>query len=64
MTNIPDRITFRPGSLSGHLFAWCAEHNVTPSDAIRIAVAAMLGVDAPDIAIGRPPKQPCNVPET
>jgi hypothetical protein len=55
--NTPERITFRPGVLAGPLSLWCDEHNVSPSDAIRIAIATMLGVDSPEVPMGRPPKQ-------
>ena len=50
-----DRITFRPGNLAGPLAAWCNANNATPSDAIRLALSQMLGLDVPVVVmeIGR-----------
>lgn len=51
---IPEKITFRLGDLAGPLGKHCDEHGVTPSDAVREAVAKMLGVDAPTMVSGNP----------
>jgi hypothetical protein len=42
-----DRITFRPGYLAGPLAAYCERHGMTPSEGVRLAVAAMLGQTTP-----------------
>lgn len=51
---IPEKITFRLGALSGPLGKYCDKHGITPSDAVRQAVAAMLGVEPPEMQIGNP----------
>jgi len=51
---IPSKITFRLGHLAEPLGRWCDEHDTTPSEATRQAVAQMLGVDAPDMQPGNP----------
>lgn len=50
-----DRITFRPGNLAGPLAAWCDANNATPSDAIRLALSQLLGIEVPKVVMGRPP---------
>jgi hypothetical protein len=47
MARMIDRITFRPGPLAGPLAAYCERHGTTPSEAVRLAVAKMLRVEAP-----------------
>ncbi len=49
-----DRITFRLGSLAEPLAAYCQKHGTTPSDAIRLAVAKLLRVAAPEMPMGNP----------
>jgi hypothetical protein len=49
-----DRITFRLGSLAVPLAAYCKKHGTTPSDAIRLAVAKLLRVAAPEMPMGNP----------
>ena len=49
-----DRITFRLGSLAAPLAAYCERNGITPSDAIRAAIAAKLRVSTPDMVIGNP----------
>ena len=51
---IPEKITFRLGHLAGPLGEWCDKHQIKPSEAARQAVAAMLGVDAPEMQVGNP----------
>lgn len=51
---IPEKLTVRLGDLRQPLEAWCDEHKQKPSEAVRRAVAAMLGVDAPEMAVGNP----------
>lgn len=51
---IPEKITFRLGHLAGPLGEWCDKHQIKPSEAARRAVAAMLGVDAPEMPVGNP----------
>lgn len=49
-----DRITFRLGSLAKPLAAYCKKQGTTPSDAIRLAVARLLRVEAPEMTPGNP----------
>ena len=49
-----DRLTFRLGPLAEPLAAYCEKHGITPSDAIRLAVAKLLRVAAPDMPMGNP----------
>jgi hypothetical protein len=49
-----DRVTFRLGSLAEPLAAYCKKHGTTPSDAIRLAVARLLRVEAPEMPMGNP----------
>jgi hypothetical protein len=51
---IPEKLTVRLGDLRQPLEAWCDEHQQNPSEAVRLAVAAMLGVDAPEMTVGNP----------
>ena len=51
---IPEKITFRLCHLAGPLGEWCDKHQIKPSEAARQAVAAMLGVDAPEMPVGNP----------
>lgn len=51
---LPDRLTLRLGSLAQPLDAWCSQHECTPSDAVRRALARMLDVDVPKMPIGDP----------
>jgi hypothetical protein len=46
--------SFRPGALAALLTDWCELHKQTPSEATRIALAKMLGVDAPEMTVGNP----------
>lgn len=52
--SIPEKFTVRLGDLRKPLEAWCDEHQQKPSEAVRLAVAAMLGVDAPEMTVGNP----------
>lgn len=45
--SLPEKISFRPGKLAGALARWCKKNEKTPSEAIRVALAAMLEVDPP-----------------
>jgi hypothetical protein len=49
-----DRITFRLGSLAGPMAAYCEKHEITPSEAIRKAVARLLHVEPPEMPQGNP----------
>ena len=49
-----DRVTFRLGPLAEPLEAYCKKHDTTPSDAIRLAVAKLLRVAAPEMPMGNP----------
>jgi hypothetical protein len=49
-----DRITFRLGPLAGPMAAYCERHGITPSEAIRKAVARLLHVEAPEMPQGNP----------
>lgn len=51
---IPEKLTVRLGDLRQLLEVWCDEHQKKPSEAVRLAVAAMLGVDAPEMTVGNP----------
>jgi antitoxin component of RelBE/YafQ-DinJ toxin-antitoxin module len=51
---VNDRVTFRLGPLAEPLAAYCEKHGITPSDAIRIAVAKLLRVAAPNMPLGNP----------
>lgn len=51
---IPEKLTVRLGDLRQPLAAWCDEHQQKPSEALRIAVATMLGVDPPEMPAGNP----------
>lgn len=51
---IPQKITFRLGDLAGPLGEYCDARGVTPSDAVRLAVAKMLGVKPPEMIPGNP----------
>jgi hypothetical protein len=50
----PDRITFRLGPLAGPMAEYCKKHGVTPSEAIRMALANMLRVKVPKMPPGNP----------
>jgi len=45
--SLPEKISFRPGKLAGALARWCKANEQTPSEAIRVALAAMLNVEPP-----------------
>lgn len=45
--SLPDKISFRPGKLAGAMARWCKKNEKTPSEAIRVALAAMLDVEPP-----------------
>jgi hypothetical protein len=49
-----DRITFRLGPLAGPMADYCKKHGVTPSEAIRQALAKMLRVKVPEMRPGNP----------
>lgn len=51
---IPDRLTIRLGSLRPAIEESCDKHGLTPSELIREAVAAYLGVDVPELEAGNP----------
>lgn len=44
---IPPRITFVVGPLAEPLSHWCERHGRTPSEAVRVALSAMLRVSEP-----------------
>jgi hypothetical protein len=44
---IPEKMTLRLGDLRQPLEDWCNKHNVSPSEAMRTALASMLGVEPP-----------------
>ena len=44
---IPEKLTVRLGDLRQPLEAWCDKHASTPSEAVRLAVAKLLGVEPP-----------------
>jgi len=49
-----DRITFRLGSLLKPLAAYCEKNGITPSEAIRLALARLMRVEAPEMPPGNP----------
>lgn len=49
-----DRVTFRLGPLAGPLATYCDKHGVAPSEAIRLALAKLLRVKAPEMTPGNP----------
>jgi hypothetical protein len=49
---IPEKLTVRLGDLRQPLEAWCTEHQQKPSEALRAAVATMLGVEPPEMVHG------------
>ena len=51
---VPEKFTVRLGDLRRPLEAWCDRHGVSPSTATRSALAAMLGVEAPEMVVGNP----------
>ena len=51
---IPARITFVVGPLAEPLSQWCERHQRTPSEAVRVALSAMLRVAEPVMPEGNP----------
>jgi hypothetical protein len=49
-----DRITLRLGPLAGPMAAYCEQHGITPSEAIRLALSRLLRVEAPEMPPGNP----------
>lgn len=49
-----DRLTIRLGPLAEPLAAYCHRHDLTTSEAGRLALARLLGVDAPEMPHGNP----------
>lgn len=45
---IGDKMTIRLGYLTPELVKWCEANNKTPSHAVRLAVAKMVGAKMPD----------------
>jgi hypothetical protein len=52
--DLNDRITFRLGPLAEPLAAYCEKHCITPSDAIRMALAKLLSAKVPKMPPGNP----------
>ncbi len=55
---IPEKITIRLGPLRDPLSDHCELAGITPSRAIRNAVATLLGQESPDMPEGRPTQKP------
>jgi len=51
---LPNRLTIVLGPLAAPLAEHCARTLRTPSEAVRAAVAAMLGVEVPEVPRGNP----------
>ena len=49
-----DRITIRLGSLSAPLERHCKKHGIARAEAIRLALANLLGKKAPEMLSGNP----------
>jgi len=56
MPSIPKKLDFITGQLADPLGAWCDSTGKSPSEALRLALAAFLGVDAPQVA-PKPPRK-------
>ncbi len=56
MPEIPEKLTFRLGSLRAALADACDKSGRTPSEEIRRRLAKSLRVEVPDLKIGRPIK--------
>lgn len=54
MLELPDRITFRPGSLAGPMGKRLAETGQGPSEYVRGLIAADCGVEPPEMPVGNP----------
>lgn len=54
MRTIPEKLTVRLDALRGPLAAKCESIGVKPSEGVRQAVAAWVGVDAPTVERGNP----------
>ena len=52
--SLPEKISFRPGSLVGPMAAKLAETNETPSEYLRRLVASDCGVECPELKAGNP----------
>lgn len=52
--NLPDRITFRPGSLAGPMAEKLAATGEGPSEYVRRLIATDCGVKPPDMPVGNP----------
>lgn len=51
---IPDRISFRPGSLAGPMENRLAETGEGPSEYVRRLIAADCDVEPPEMPVGNP----------
>jgi hypothetical protein len=52
--SLPDKISFRPGTLAGPMAAKLAETSETPSEYLRRLVASDCGVECPEMKEGNP----------
>lgn len=52
--SIPDKISFRPGSLAGPMAARLNDTGETPSNYVRRLIAEDCGVDPPEMLAGNP----------
>lgn len=51
---LPDRITFRPGTLAGPMELRLSATGECPSEYVRRLIAADCGVEAPEMVSGNP----------
>lgn len=49
-----DRLTLRLGPLADPLRAYAEDNGISPSEAIRVAIARLLGEPVPQLQIGDP----------
>lgn len=52
--NLPDRITFRPGSLAGPMAEKLTATGEGPSEYVRRLIAVDCGVEPPEMPVGNP----------
>lgn len=53
-SELPDRITFRPGSLAGPMAKKLLATGEGPSEYVRRLIAADCGVEPPEMIVGNP----------
>jgi hypothetical protein len=58
LMQIPERITVRLAELRRPIEKWCKDNGVSASDAVRHAIAKMLGCKPPVVRLGNPKTLP------